>query len=208
MDEVEVPQNDARNASNHTPMKKTPKANGKQEEVLAGRLEQARSIMPGWAVKSLLKKSDWPARGKHCPMKEQLKQAAKERNPAVPTFKTSQHYVDWLSRNAPSDGVASSSSKARTVTLISADGEHNLADREQGAFTTEDDGIIYFHLNDTIFCIFLCNDFTVKRQRLTTILPKKIAEIPKIVRIWIFEWRKKTAEKHLSQVNLIPFWGS
>ncbi len=101
-----------------TRIKKTPKANGTQQEVFAARLEQARSIRPGWVVKSLGNKSEWPKKGKHCPMREHLELAAKERNPAVPNFKTNQEYVVWLSRNPPSNGVASSSSQANTVTLM------------------------------------------------------------------------------------------
>jgi hypothetical protein len=125
------------------------KANGKQEELFAARLAQARSIMPGWKVKSISNKHEWPR--KACPMKAHLMQAAQERDPAVPNLKTAQEYVNWLSKMPP-EGVAtsSSSSLARTVTLINADGNMGLEDD-----SCDEEGIFHFFVDIRSFFYFI-----------------------------------------------------
>ena len=97
-----------------------PKQNGSQEELFALRLEQARTIKPGWKVKSISNSSEWP-KSQH-PMKEHLRQVALERNHSAPILRTAQCYVNWLSVNPPRSGIASSDT-TKTVVSTNPDGE-------------------------------------------------------------------------------------
>jgi hypothetical protein len=70
----------------------------RQEELYEARLNQARRIKPGWVPIPLSKMS--PKRYK--PRMEHLEQVARERG-LKQKFKIAQEYVDWLSRNGPTD---------------------------------------------------------------------------------------------------------